>query len=187
MGSARLGRPHFHARTTTALDNVSITRQYLNMTDESVPAAPPLDQPHYDIGLVGAVTRFFQKYATFSGRASRSEYWFVVAAFGVFSVPLSILNVIAVSAGVTLDASGPLFSVVVGVGALVALAILVPHAALTVRRLHDANLSGFLYLLNLVPYLGSLMLAVIAIRPPNPLGARFDAVQPGARIAPPAV
>ena len=144
------------------------------MTDASVLPVPPLDQPHYGIGVVAAVKRFFQKYATFSGRASRSEYWCVVLAFGAFSVPLSILNVIAVSAGVRIDESSPLFAVALVIGALVALATIVPQMALTVRRLHDANLSGLLYLLNLVPYLGSLLLAAIAARPSNPLGARFD-------------
>jgi hypothetical protein len=36
---------------------------------------PPLDLPHYGIGFVDAVKRGFKKYATFKGRASRSEYW----------------------------------------------------------------------------------------------------------------
>src|SRR5215207_11740727 len=38
-------------------------------------ASPPLDLPHYGIGFVDAVKRGFRKYATFKGRASRSEYW----------------------------------------------------------------------------------------------------------------
>ena len=147
------------------------------MTDASADSAPPLDQPHYGIGVMAAVKRFFQKYATFSGRASRSEYWCVVLAFGAFSIPLSVLNVIAVSAGVTIDASSPLFAVARVVAVLFGLAIIVPHMALTVRRLHDANLSGLLYLLNLVPYLGTLLLAAIAARPSNPHGVRFDAVR----------
>jgi uncharacterized membrane protein YhaH (DUF805 family) len=152
------------------------------MTDASVISVPPLDQPHYGIGVVAAVKRLFQKYATFSGRASRSEYWCVVLAFGAFSVPFSILNAIAVSAGVTMDSSGisqpgPFSTVMLVFGLIVVLATIVPHMALTVRRLHDANLSGLLYLLNLVPYLGSLLLAAIAARPSNPQGARFDAVR----------
>src|SRR5690606_29038768 len=38
---------------------------------------PPLDQPLHGASLPQAVSRFFRKYATFSGRASRSEYWWV--------------------------------------------------------------------------------------------------------------
>ena len=39
---------------------------------------PPLELPHYGIGFVDAVKRAFKKYATFTGRASRSEYWWWV-------------------------------------------------------------------------------------------------------------
>ena len=39
------------------------------------PAPPSLDLPYYGIGFVDAVKRGFKKYATFTGRASRSEYW----------------------------------------------------------------------------------------------------------------
>ena len=38
-------------------------------------APPSLDLPYYGIGFVDAVKRGFKKYATFTGRASRSEYW----------------------------------------------------------------------------------------------------------------
>jgi hypothetical protein len=40
----------------------------------SLAVPPPLDQPYYGIGFGGAVGRGFKKYATFTGRASRSEY-----------------------------------------------------------------------------------------------------------------
>jgi Protein of unknown function (DUF805) len=42
------------------------------------PAPPSLDLPYYGIGFVDAVKRGFRKYATFTGRASRSEYWWWV-------------------------------------------------------------------------------------------------------------
>jgi len=155
------------------------------MTDVVPPAAPPLDLPHYGIGPVGAVLRFIQKYATFSGRASRSEYWWIVAAFGIVSVPLSIINAAAAAASATIDESragppGLLTTAVTVIAVIAALVLITPTVAVTVRRLHDANLSGWVYLLNLVPVLGALMLAAIALRPSNPLGSRFDAAGPGA-------
>ncbi len=57
------------------------------------------------------------------------------------------------------------------------LATLVPSLALTVRRLHDGNFSGWLLLLVLVPFLGALAVLVFTILPSNPAGQRFD--QPG--------
>jgi hypothetical protein len=38
-------------------------------------SSPPLAWPRYGIGFVDAIKRAYKKYATFSGRASRSEYW----------------------------------------------------------------------------------------------------------------
>ena len=49
-----------------------------------------------------------------------------------------------------------------------------PSIAISVRRLHDGNFSGFLYLLHLIPYLGSLIVLILTILPSNPFGARFD-------------
>ena len=43
------------------------------MTTTMSTPVPPLDWPHYGIGFVAAVKRVFQKYATFSGRASRER------------------------------------------------------------------------------------------------------------------
>jgi hypothetical protein len=36
---------------------------------------PPLEMPHYGISFGGAIARGFKKYTLFTGRASRSEYW----------------------------------------------------------------------------------------------------------------
>jgi len=54
------------------------------------------------------------------------------------------------------------------------LATFIPSLALTVRRLHDGNFSGWLVLLALVPFLGALALLVMTILPSNPAGQRFD-------------
>lgn len=140
---------------------------------------PPLWAPYYGATLPVAVQRFFKKYATFSGRASRSEYWWwALVAFAV-GVVLNIITSVAGAAGSTVTADG---TPVPGPGALVGsilliiwgLAVIVPSFALLVRRLHDANLSGWLALLILVPFLGALALIVMAILPSNPAGQRFD-------------
>jgi hypothetical protein len=58
------------------------------------------------------------------------------------------------------------------------LAQIVPGIALAVRRLHDANLSGLLYLLVLVPSVGGLIVLVLHLLPSNPAGRRYDAGAP---------
>ena len=64
----------------------------------SIPV-PPLDWPHYGIGFVPAVKRGFQKYATFTGRASRSEFWWWALANAIVGTVLYSLMFVLAFAG----------------------------------------------------------------------------------------
>jgi uncharacterized membrane protein YhaH (DUF805 family) len=140
---------------------------------------PPLWVPYYGAPFPAAIRRFFKKYATFSGRASRSEYWW----WTLVSVAVSIILNIIIGAGAAASTSASsLTAQTPGPGAtfgtilivIWALATIVPSLALTVRRLHDVNMSGWLVLIGLVPFLGALALLVFMILPSNPAGQRFD-------------
>lgn len=159
---------------------------------------PPINAPWYGIDFVNASKRFFLKYATFSGRASRGEYWWACLMEFLVLVAIGILRLLLGSFGSILMT-------------LVLLALLVPNIAVTVRRLHDSNMSGLWCLLLLgttfvgttlltlgaAAYISSLfgssmsyvplilsggviglggLIAVIVfmLRPSNPKGARFD-------------
>jgi uncharacterized membrane protein YhaH (DUF805 family) len=146
--------------------------------------APPLDWPHYGISLRGAVVRGFKKYATFAGRASRSEYWwwtlFTAVGLLVLALPAAVIGIQTSPDGGRTPGlpAVPLIILLV----VFYLAILVPTIAVTVRRLHDVGYSGWLFLLTLIPWLGGLILLVFALLPPSPAGARYDpapAYQPG--------
>lgn len=103
---------------------------YSTSTPAPGAAAVPLDKPYYGCSFPEAFLRFWKKYAVFSGRASRSEYWWwVLAQFGITFV-LDIL------ANVTDDKLSFL-------GYIWSLAIIVPGLALAVRRLHDINKPGW--------------------------------------------
>ncbi|MBT2550362.1 DUF805 domain-containing protein [Arthrobacter sp. ISL-65] len=140
---------------------------------------PPLWAPYYGAPFPVAVRRFFKKYATFSGRASRSEYWWWALAALVIDIIINIITAVGGATGATVAANG---TAVPGPGAVVgyvllgiwALGTIVPSLALTARRLHDVNLSGWLVLLVLVPFLGALALLVLTILPSKPEGQRFD-------------
>lgn len=84
-----------------------------------------------------SVKTAFSKYATFSGRARRSEYWWWV----LFQIIL-LIAVIVISAAVR-----PLAWLLY----IEILATLIPSISVTVRRLHDTNHSGWWYLIGLVP------------------------------------
>lgn len=90
------------------------------------------------------------KYATFSGRATRSEYWYLVL-FGY------LLGIIIAFIGTLLES--PEF--IIGLSAVLGLASLIPSLAVCVRRLHDTGRSGWWYLLILIPYIGGIALIII--------------------------
>lgn len=106
--------------------------------------------------MIALYIQAFQKYAVFSGRASRSEYWGFVLVHILIVVALRIANEIIDGSG----ASG----VILWTGALItiayALATLVPALAVSVRRLHDTGRSGWWFLINFIPLIGWLILIV---------------------------
>jgi uncharacterized membrane protein YhaH (DUF805 family) len=94
-----------------------------------------------------------QRYADFSGRSRRMEYWmFVVGVIGASVVAMLIDNVIGMGQLVA-GVYGPLYT-------LVALGTIVPSLACMVRRLHDQDKSGWFALLVLIPILGGLVILV---------------------------
>ncbi|WP_424348473.1 DUF805 domain-containing protein [Kocuria sp. CH-021] len=131
----------------------------------------PGSQPGVPVGFVDAIKRFYAKYAQFSGRASRSEYWWVALYLGIVYFVLSLLMAADTNAFGETGAFGSLIALLLGIFAL---GHLVPTIAIGVRRLHDVNMSGWLYLLVLIPYLGGLVLLVFMVLAPKSEGARFD-------------
>lgn len=151
----------------------------MNSSASFIPATSnpnDMSQPLYGATMGQAVTRFFKRYAQFSGRSSRSEYWWLTLALFIASVVygiiLGIFSAGAYDANTGTYSGGVIFVGVIGV--IVMLALLVPSIALTVRRLHDVNLSGWLYLLVLIPSVGSLIIFIFTLLGSKPEGARFD-------------
>ena len=157
---------------------MSYPPQYPQSGQPSFYGEPPLWAPYYGASLPVAFRRFWLKYAAFSGRASRSEYWWwMLISVGVV-IAVEILMAIAGIAGASTTAYGTTPGPGAGLlGILLilwGLATVVPGLALGVRRLHDANLSGLLLLLALIPFLGGIAVLVMTLLPSNPQGQRFD-------------
>ena len=142
------------------------------------PGTTDLSQPLYGAGIGDAVKRFFKKYATFSGRASRSEYWWWMLVNFIVITAL-VIWMFAAAVGsvdpVTGDLEGTGFLFPYALIGLWSLATLVPSLALTVRRLHDGGFNGWLILLGLIPGVGGIAILVFSLMPSKPEGARFDA------------
>jgi uncharacterized membrane protein YhaH (DUF805 family) len=95
-----------------------------------------------------AIRNAFAHFAVFRGRSNRSEYWWFSLAYGVFALGALGLDY---SLGTTL------------IGLLI-LPWVVPNLAVTVRRLHDTNHSGWLTLLVLLPFGQLAILVLMCVR-----------------------
>lgn len=97
-----------------------------------------------------------KKYATFSGRAQRAEYWYFFLFYILIFVGLSVIDGIM---GSFSDEGG------IGLlGGILALALLIPSIAVGVRRLHDTGRSGWWLLISLIPLVGAIVLLVFAVQ-----------------------
>lgn len=105
------------------------------------------------MGFQDAVRTCLSKYVTFSGRASRSEFWWFMLFIFLANIVLGVVD--RTLFGRTVE--GDVVSIL---GGLFSLAIFLPSLAAGVRRLHDVDKSGWWYLLILIPLLGALILIV---------------------------
>ena len=109
----------------------------------------------------------FQNYANFSGRARRSEYWYFVLGQACLVVPVYIL-LISGFAGESEEFSMVSLSAV----GLFFLGTFIPGLAVTVRRLHDTNKSGWYYFVVLIPF-GSIALLIWMFQEGNPFQNQY--------------
>ncbi len=113
-----------------------------------------------------AIRTCFSKFFTFSGRASRPEYWFFFLFIVIWSIIAGIIDLkffaqVAVtetktSKSVAATSSGPVQSIV-------ALIVFFPHLTVAFRRMHDTGRSGLYALLPILLILGALAVLVFGI------------------------
>jgi uncharacterized membrane protein YhaH (DUF805 family) len=102
--------------------------------------------------------RPLERYADFNGRAPRAEYWWFVLAIAIVALLISVIEGV-LGLGSMFGPYGP-------VTLLFMLALIVPNIAVSVRRLHDTNRSGW-WLLLMVPYVITAVLTVQAMASGN--------------------
>ena len=109
-----------------------------------------------------------KKYAQFSGRSRRKEYWSYVLLYIAIYIVAGILDGVVGLGTMIIGLYGPLTL-------LAALALFVPSLAVGARRLHDTGRSGWWLLIGLIPLIGALVLIYFFIlegdRGPNEYGA----------------
>ena len=106
------------------------------------------------MNMIEAVKAVFSKYATFEGRARRSEYWWFV----LFNLIVSIILTVVLGSGRGMGEGG-----MMGGGLLAniwSLAMLLPSLAVGARRLHDIDRTGWWQLIWFIPVIGWIVLIV---------------------------
>ncbi|MDR0474354.1 MAG: DUF805 domain-containing protein [Treponema sp.] len=98
-----------------------------------------------------------KKYAEFSGRARRKEYWAFILFNCIITVVLLVLG--------RIGGIGIIFTIITGVYSL---AVLCPVIAVTVRRLHDAGRPGLHFLFALIPLAGCILLLIWTVKEGTP-------------------
>ncbi|MDR2366942.1 MAG: DUF805 domain-containing protein [Deltaproteobacteria bacterium] len=124
---------------------------------------------------MGTVTEAFVKNcANFKGRANRREYWhFICVYFSIFCILLAIASVCAHFSKIN-----PFYFMMLPF--LFALFALVPSIAVTIRRIHDFDVSGWLILLALLPVANYGILIAFGCIPGTPGPNRFGRPPDGA-------
>lgn len=117
------------------------------------------------MGFTESIQHVLQNYATFNGRALRSEYW-----FWILFVTLSGMVIGVIGAVIGFPLLGNLYS----------LALFVPSLAVTVRRLHDRNKSGWWALFGYLPIIGWIWLFIQTVKQGDEGTNRFGPPAPGA-------
>ncbi|GMQ82747.1 MAG: DUF805 domain-containing protein [Rhodothermia bacterium] len=106
-----------------------------------------------------------KKYAVFNGRARRKEYLYFALFSSIISIVLLVIDVVTGS-----------FSAEIGMGVLggiYGLAVLLPAIAVSVRRLHDTDHSGWWYFIILIPLIGAIIISVFLVTDSKPGENRY--------------
>ena len=106
------------------------------------------------------------KYATFSGRARRKEYWMFLLINLVVSVALALIDSLI---GSVSESGMGLLSSVYSIG------VLITSLALCVRRLHDIGRTGWWVLISIIPVIGAVVLLVFMLLDSEPGSNRYGA------------
>jgi uncharacterized membrane protein YhaH (DUF805 family) len=117
------------------------------------------------MGFGEALKSFWSNYATFGGRARRSEYWFIQLFLFLTNLAAAAIDLVLMDGDVDrfiANGGGGI------VGLVWILVTIVPALAVLVRRLHDTSKSGWWALIGFIPIAGTIVLLVFTVQDSHP-------------------
>lgn len=114
-------------------------------------------------GFGDAVRALWGNYANFEGRSNRPEFWYAILFMFLVGLAAGLVDLAAVGENAVFQPAST----------LVTLAFLIPSISVAVRRLHDTDRTGWLYLLILLPLIGAIVLIVFWCQRGTPGPNRF--------------
>lgn len=119
-----------------------------------------------------------KRYAEFSGRSRRKEYWMFALFLVILNMAAAVLLSLALGGAAMTDGDGGMMAALGGsllLFTILGLVFLIPSIAVGVRRLHDQDKSGWFILLGFIPYIGAIILLVLFCLDGTPGSNRFGA------------
>ncbi|MAM62119.1 DUF805 domain-containing protein [Maritimibacter sp. UBA3975] len=127
------------------------------------------------MNMMDAVKTVFSKYATFSGRARRAEFWWFVLFYFIANIILSIIDSFLFGTTTTTENGFSASTDTPILSGIFWLATIIPYLAVSVRRLHDTNRVGWWLFIGLIPLVGIIVLIVFFATGGDKGGNRFGA------------
>jgi uncharacterized membrane protein YhaH (DUF805 family) len=126
----------------------------------------------------------YKKYAQFTGRSDRKEFWYFVLFYFVAAAILSVIDGMVFGAGravigndgLDFSSSGPL-------AGIFAIGSFIPMLAAAIRRLHDTGKTGWWVLLGMIPLIGIIILIVFYAQKGQPEANAHGEPPEGSRAA----
>ena len=131
-----------------------------SVSNNMEPAEEPVEEVIESIPMTfsRAISTCFEKYATFTGRATRSEYWYFFLFNFLVNIAFFIIMYVAAYNG-----NSSFVTIVYVLSIIYSLATILPGLAVSIRRLHDSCHSGWWVLINLffICYIGPIWFIVL--------------------------
>lgn len=126
----------------------------------------------YKEAIVRAMTT---NYFNFSGRSSRSEYWWFCLFCCLVNWFLPLVFIIALSFSTDMD-EDTMIRLSLVIPLVISLAFIIPGIAVAVRRLHDIGRSGWYMLIGVIPYIGAIILIIWFCKESQPCDNQYGPI-----------